>query len=475
MKRTKIVCTIGPASDSKTKIEKMFKAGMNVARLNFSHGTYASHTQLIQRLRQTAKKLNQPFALVQDLQGPRIRIGKVDKNGIELGRQDKVILVPEDEVPQEVFAEALEKDYKVLPIQYKELYTHLKEKDSILINDGLIDLRVDKIKGEVIYTKVKKPGIVFSHKGLNLPGVRINTEVITAKDKQDIKFGLKQKVDYMALSFVHEASDITKLRKLINKDVKIIAKIETREAVNNFEEILEATDAIMIARGDLGIELPVDKVPLLQKKMIKKCLEAAKPVIVATQMLESMILSARPTRAEVSDVANAVIDHTDAVMLSGESAYGKYPVESVRMMKSIIMETEKSIFDDVPPHYFKLKHPDVAETIASSVDELVKEKQVKVVVVNSHSGYAARLISRHRPENIIAVLTNNPITQRQLVLSWGVYPFLVPTCRSVDALIKSSVQLVKKEKLAKKNDRVVIYTGQPLSKEGMSLVKVQTI
>ncbi len=477
MRRTKIVCTIGPASQTKTTIDKMVRAGLDVARLNFSHGTQAEHRQLIKLLRAAGSRLHQPLAIMQDLQGPRIRIGLVDKKGIELNRQDIVLLVDENKVGQNVFAEALRREYKVLPVQFPLLYKFTKKNSHILINDGLIDLQVWQIKDRVIYCRVKKSGIVFSHKGINLPGFSIKGPVITDKDKEDLLFGLRQKIDFVALSFVHSAQDIKDLRRLLppKSGIKIVAKIETKEAIRNFDQILDQADAIMVARGDLGIELPIDQVPLLQKKMIKKCLQAAKPVIVATQMLDSMIINSRPTRAEVSDVANAVIDHADALMLSGETAYGRYPVASVRMMKQIIRETEESIFDNLPRDYFDFKKFTVPATVASSVERLVKENKAKVVIVNSLSGQAARLISRHRPEAVIAVLTNSPQTYQQLALSWGVRPYLISSCRSLDSLIKDSLRLVQRVKIARSGDRVIIYSGQPLAKEGLTLVKVQTI
>lgn len=478
MKNTKIVCTIGPASEKKTMIDKMLKAGMNVARLNFSHGDYKAHLKLIKTLREQAAKQKKSLAILQDLQGPRIRIGKVDKNGIELVRKDKVMLVHEDIHEGKLFAEAFKKGYKILPMQYADLYKYTKKGTSILINDGLIDLRVEKVEDQIIYAHVVKPGIIFTNKGINLPGVKIKTKVITDKDREDLKFGLKNNVDFVALSFVQGPENIEELKRLLqrHKDVKIIAKIETQEAVKNFDKILKLVDGIMVARGDLGIELPVDEVPLIQKRLIKKCLTAAKPVIVATQMLDSMILNPRPTRAEVSDVANAVIDHADALMLSGESAYGKYPLESVRMMKQIILETEASIFDDLPRDFFKLKETSIADSVAASVRQLVYKNKAKAVVINSCTGSSARLLSRYRPETVIALLTNDLYTYRQSALSWGMYAYKIPTCKTLDTLIKKSVAVVKKEKIARKGDRIIIFTGQPLAqKEGISLVKVHTI
>lgn len=470
MKRTKIVCTIGPASCTKPILEKMIKAGMDVARLNFSHGTYAEHKILIKNIRAAAKKVGKTIAIMQDLQGPRIRVGQVNKDGVDLARKDKVMLVYEKKVTKNM--------EKVLPVQFKNLYKYTKPGTRILINDGLINIKVSRVKNEVIYGTVMRPGIVFSHKGINIPTAKIITKCITDKDKQDLAFGLRQGVDLVALSFVNNVKNVLELKKLVgsNNEIEVVAKIETREGVKNFDDILKQVNGIMVARGDLGIEVPPDKVPLLQKQMIQKCMRAAKPVIVATQMLDSMILNPRPTRAEVSDVANAVIDHTDAVMLSGESAYGKYPVESTKMMADIIAETEKSPFDDVSSHFLANKDYNISESISANVFDLARENKVKAIVIDSISGLTARMISRFRPETNIAVITNNEKTLNKMSLTWGAYAYHLPLCRSLDELLRKSVALVKKEKIVKSGDKIIIVTGHPVGKsQGMNLIKVQKI
>ena len=473
-KRTKIVCTIGPASESKSVLEKMAKAGMNVVRLNFSHGTYSHHEKLLQNIRAVSKKLDQPIAIMQDLQGPRIRVGEVPKDGLELTRKEKVILVPDSWMKKK----DLPKTVQPVPLGYENLYKYVKPRNHILINDGLIDIKVEMVVDKMIYGTVIKPGIIFSRKGINIPGVEISARPLTDKDKQDLKFGLKNKADYVAMSFVKNADNIKSLKKLFpaKSKVKIIAKIETAQAVKNFDAILKQADGIMVARGDLGIELPPSRIPLLQKEFIIKCLYAAKPVIVATQMLDSMILNARPTRAEVSDVANAVIDHADAVMLSGESAYGKYPVESVKMMNKIIKRTEDSVFDDLPAHYLKMKKYSVEDSVSVTVNDLVIENKAKAIIVNSISGLTARMISRHRPETKIIVLTDDEITERQMSLVWSAEAHFLPGCKTLDALIDKSVELAKKKKLVKKGDIVIFATGQPLAEsQHMNLTKVQVI
>lgn len=474
MKKTKIVCTIGPASQHTTILEKMIKAGMNVARLNFSHGTYAQHRELIQDIRAASQRLGKPVAVMQDLQGPRIRVGEVHKDGIDIVRNESVVLIPEKMINYKLLITGTE---KIIPIGYNNLFQFVKPGSHVLINDGLIDIKVQKVKDGVIYGIVVKPGIIFSHKGINLPGTIIEADVITKKDQEDLKFGLSQGIDYVALSFVKGESNILALRKLIGKhDVDIIAKIERKEALQNFDAILEAADGIMVARGDLGIEINPADVPLAQKEMIQKCLVAGKPVIVATQMLESMMINPRPTRAEVSDVANAVIDHTDAVMLSGESAFGKYPVEAVKMMSDIIHKTEQSSYDDVPAHYLQIAHPSVEDSISVVAYDLAQQEDVKALVVNSLSGHLGRMVARHRPEVPIIVLTNEPRTQRKLALSWGIEAYLLPKCKTLDELIRKSVQVAKQVQKMKSGQNIVLVTGHPVGKsKGANLVKLHTI
>lgn len=475
MKRTKIVATIGPASAQPKVLEQLIRSGMDVARLNFSHGTYAEHRTLIKNIRAAAKKAGRTVAIMQDLQGPRIRIGQISRDGIEVRRGEAVVLVPEHMINYKLLVSA---DVKIIPHQYVNLYKDVKKGSHILINDGLIDLRVTKLENRFVYGEVEKPGMIFTHKGINLPGVEVSSEVITAKDRQDLKFGLTQNIDYVALSFVKGPEHIKALRKLIprSKQVLVVSKIERVEAVKNFKGILEETDGVMIARGDLGIELPPEDVPLIQKQLIQDCLTAAKPVIVATQMLESMMVNPRPTRAEVSDVANAVIDHTDAVMLSGETANGKYPVEAVQMMTRIIEKTEPSPFDDLPEAFFQHDPSDTQHGIAHSAYELARDTKAKVIVAASFSGRTARLISRFRPHTPVLVLTDNPKTQQHLALVWGVESILIPKVKNLDVLVDHMVRLVKKTGLAKKGQKMVIVSGHPVrEEEQMNAVKVHTI
>jgi len=475
MKRTKIVATIGPACDSVAILTKMIKAGLNVARFNFSHGTYQSNKRAVENLRLAAKKLNQPIAIIQDLQGPRIRVGEINKQGVELIKNEIITLV-DDALKSKLKIKA-----KVLPIQFVKLAKVLKTGSKVLLLDGLVELKVAEVAKGFVKARVIKAGTIYSYKGVNIPGVDLGLPVITKKDIEDLKFGLKLGVDFVAQSFVASGADLKKLKQLIKKfqprsKVMVMAKVERGEAVKNIKSIVKEADAVMVARGDLGVELAPVKVPIIQKEIVKMCLTEGKPVIVATQMLDSMIKYPRPTRAEVSDVANAVIDHADAVMLSGETAFGSYPVESVEMMSQIIEETEASQYDNMPAGYFAEKRLSVIKAISESVFELVKEVKAKAIVAATDSGFTARMIARFRPETRIIVLSNQPAIWRQLALSWGIYPEMMPVCKTMDELIDKSVKLVKKHKLVKRGDQIVIVTGQPVGQsKNMNLVKVQTI
>lgn len=413
MKLTKIVCTIGPASQEKVMMEKLIHAGMNVARLNFSHGSHDSHAALIRNIRAVAKKIGQPLAILQDLQGPRIRIGDVAKEGVGIKKGEIIALVPQKEYD-------VNAQQKQLPNQYNGLSRDVQEGDHILIADGVMDLKVMKTAQSAITCRVIVGGVVKSHKGINVPGVILKTPAITTKDKKDIAFGVAHGVDYIALSFVKDAKDIKRLRSLIQKErvssrVGVIAKIERPEAVKKFDEILSEVDGIMIARGDLGIEVAAQKVPVIQKQLIKKCIAARKPVIVATQMLESMIQNRRPTRAEVSDVANAVIDHTDAVMLSGESATGLYPLETVTLMAKTLLETEHSKYDNYTCADLQ-REKDTQSLIAHVAAFLASTKEMKCIVIEDSDPSLVRSVAAHRPEVRIIAFHPSALYRQQFNL-----------------------------------------------------------
>lgn len=503
MKRTKVVATIGPASETRKMMSDMIKAGMNVARLNFSHGTHAHHAKLIKNLRAAAQSAGATLAIIQDLQGPRIRIGEVAEKGVAVKKGGEVILAPENFRAPKKTAKS---PAVYLPIQYPQLYRDLSAGDPILIDDATIELKVKSIKNKLIKCEVMTEGIIRTHKGMNFPKSKIKCPPVTAKDLQDVEFGVRSGVDYIALSFVSDEKDVLSLRrrlfllekkylnlkmdgkketdkpaekgKLSGEHIRIVAKIERREAVDNFDRILEAADGIMVARGDLGIELPLEELPMLQKSMIEKCRQAGKPVIVATQMLESMIKNPLPTRAEVSDVANAVLDGTDAIMLSGESATGKYPLRAVQYMSKIArhMEQEEVVEQEAREGLFK-NSKSITQVISFIAQDLAEDTaSAKLIICATTSGFTARNISRFRPAVPIIAVTPSPLTRNQLALSWGVNPQIIKFTDSFNLLLKNIKKLVSRKRLAKKGSTVVVVAGHPFGYKGQSnLIKVEVM
>lgn len=444
-------------------LEEMVKSGMNVARLNFSHGDHENHLLLMRNVRRVSEKLKVPVAIIQDLHGPKIRVGSM-----------KAPLTVK--IGQEV---VIGRDFSLDSGVMKSI----KPKQKILIEDGLIELEAQKVSGGKVYCVAMSAGKIQERKGINLPRTKLKIPILTSKDLEDLKFGLKNDVDYVALSFVRTKNDVLKLKSLIKKHApkgrvhpKVIAKIEKPEAVKNFDSILSVSDAIMVARGDLGVEMPESQVPIIQKTIIQKCLKAAKPVIVATQMLDSMIRNPRPTRAEVSDVANAVIDQADCVMLSGETAFGRYPLRTVQQMTRIIETTERSVF--LPGHKPLLeKAMSRSEAIAESVSDLAVYTKAKVVIGATESGFTAREIAHERPPfSRIVMVTPSEKTLRQMTLIWGVTGFLVPEVKKYEDLIRIMIQTVQKNGIVKKGDKLIIATGEPLGmKENLNLVEVKTV
>jgi pyruvate kinase len=479
MKRTKIICTIGPASESPKILNDLIRNGMNVARLNFSHGSYDNHLQLMQTIREVSQKQNKPIAILQDLQGPKIRIGSLPEH-FHMKKGQQVVL-----------GQDFTMDF--------DISHSVKKGERILIEDGLMELKVIKVtpsragskqQGKIV-CKVINGGIVNSHKGVNLPDSTITFPIMTPKDLRDLKFGLANDVDYVALSFVRDSKDITNLIKLIGKYLpkgksapKVIAKIERKEALENFDSILKVVDGIMVARGDLGVEIAASQVPLIQKDLISKCNSYGKPVIVATQMLDSMIRNPRPTRAEVSDVANSVIDHADAVMLSGETATGNFPVEAVSEMRRIIEATEASPYDVMTAQPFGLRHDGdeaagdyKASLIASAVLRLAIGIDASAIIGTTESGYTGRFVSRERPVAPILILTDRPKVYRQLALIWGVRPLYVKSLaalKNVEGLLDHLVSQAKAMKLIKKGEKIVLVAGNPLGQR-MNLVQAITV
>lgn len=490
MKRTKIVATIGPASNSKDNLRQMIKAGMNVARINFSHGDYKSNGKLIKYIKELRKEMKIPIGVMADLQGPRIRTlvsHDLDVKKGEIILVGDVNLFPNFQFSisnfQSIFKDEIFNNKKKIILDQKDIVKNIKLRDNILIEDGLIRMTVVEKNKKYLMAEIKNSGIIKNHKGVNLPDTDLKSGAVTKKDLEDLEFALSQDIDFVALSFVSNAKEIIKVKSKIKKILgrsnqlpQVVAKIERKEAIKNISQIIEVADAIMVARGDLGIEMNESKVVLYQKEIVAKCLKTVTPVIVATQMLNSMIENPRPTRAEVGDVSNAVIDHTDAVMLSGETANGKYPIQAVGTMKEIINNTERSPFDNLTHGFLGDKKQSASAAIAHSAHELLKDTRAKAIVVASVSGFTARMISRHRPESPIFVMTNNEKTHQQLSLVWGVQSFILPDCQTMDELIDKSVEILKKEKAVKIGEKLIIIAGRPHKvKEHMSLVKVEEV
>ncbi len=460
-KQTKIICTLGPACETKEVIRKMAEAGMNVARLNFSHGSYDNHAMLIRTVREVEKELGRPLSILQDLQGPKIRVGVLPTDGVIL------------DVDKEVVFDTGINEYTEgrIPIDYHELHQFLKPGERMLLNDGRSEVLIRQVEGTIITTTVVTPGVITSHKGLNVPDSHLSVRAFTDKDEKDVCFGVEQGVDFVALSFVTKPEDVTELKGIIAdkqktlgtsaQSIPIIAKIERREAIDRIEEILDVVDGIMVARGDLGIEMPAEQVPVLQKDLIRAARAHNKPVIVATQMLDSMQTNPRPTRAEVSDVANAVIDRADAVMLSNETATGRYPVQVVETMASIVVETELSAYDDVSLFEIQSEegaHPEQRSKYAliESVKALV-DKNSATLIVSFLDYPATRLLSHARVGAPILAVVHNLADFHSLNLSWGIQPVLLQAT-DVEEVFSS----LKSQTLLTVGDRVGVVQDQSI-------------
>jgi pyruvate kinase len=464
--RTKIVCTLGPATSTRDAIRALVEAGMNVARLNFSHGTHEQHAERIELVRSVARELKKPVALLGDLQGPRIRIGDLPESRM-LNTGDDVTLVYEGfEVPGEV------------PVTYAELPQDVKVGDRILVDDGLIEMVVLDVDGVRVHARVIHGGPLKSHKGMNLPGVHVSAPSITEKDEADARFAAEQELDYLALSFVRRAEDIEQLRAMIPKTISVIAKIEKDVALANIESIVKTSDGVMVARGDLGVELPFEEVPVAQKKIIAVANRFGRPVITATQMLESMVNNPRPTRAEASDVANAILDGTDAVMLSAETAAGAYPRLAVEAMSRIIAEIEQH--PPTRPFHDPHEPPDgVVNTefaIAAATVAAVPMLGAPLVVVVTKSGFSARIVSSHRPPVPILALTDNPRTCNRMALLWGVIPYVAEARATYSEMAEVGKAVVRHLELAAPGDRVIFTAGHPFGVPGTTnLLKVEVL
>lgn len=455
MKKTKIVCTIGPASQDKEMLKKLIKAGMNVMRCNFSHGDYEEHAGKMDTLREVNKELGTDVAIMLDTKGPEIRTGAFEGGFTEFKKGQVSVITPEEIVGSS----------DRFTISYKELYKDVKPGAYILVNDGQVALLVDHVEGKDIYCVAANDGRVKNTRGINVPGTKLQFEFLSEKDKNDLIFGCKQDVNFIAASFVRRKQDVLDIKKLIAEngkpDIKVLPKIECVEGVENIDEIIEVADGIMVARGDLGVEIPAEDVPLIQKELINKCRAAGKIVITATQMLDSMQENPRPTRAEVSDVANAIYDGTDAIMLSGESAQGKYPVEAVETMTKIALKTEGTLdYASLQRKAIRTASLDQSEAICMSVAEIASKFNVAAIVAFTDSGFTARKMSRYRTKSMIIAATPNEQTTRALAINWGVKSVL---CKQMDtrAAMIEYAQVIAKENLVEPGEQIIVTAGTP--------------
>ncbi len=471
MRRTKIICTLGPAVDDPEMIRTLIRSGMDAARFNFSHGSHPEHLARLNMLKAVRDAMGRPVATILDTKGPEIRIRSFETKTITLEPGDPFTLTTEDVTGNQ----------GLVSVTYPQLHEELQPGQEILIDDGLVAIRVERIEGTNIVCTVENGGTLSANKSINIPGVHIQLPALTEKDIDDIRFGVENDFDFIAASFVRRAADVEAVRAVLHDcggdDVKIIAKIENQEGVDNLDAILEAADGIMVARGDLGVEIPAARVPILQKQMIRKGLQQGKPVITATQMLDSMMRNPRPTRAEVSDVANAVYDGTSCVMLSGETAGGRYPVEAIQAMVGIVTETESAI--DYWKQFQKqrvLPASNINDAITHACCLTAKDLQATAILTATNSGRSARMICRFRPACPVAALTMHEKVRRQLNISWGVTPFLTGEVNSTDRIFSLSAEVALKEGLVQNGDTVVITAGVPLGKSGSTnLIKAQII
>ena len=471
MRKTKVICTLGPAVDSDEMLRKLIIAGMNCARFNFSHGTHESHLVTYNRLRRVRDELGRPVAALLDTKGPEIRVKTFKDGPATLVEGGEFILTTWD----------MEGTANEVSVTYENLHNEVQPGTRILIDDGLIELRVERVEGQDIRCTVITGGVLSNNKSINIPNAKIQLPALTEKDRADLRFAAENDFDFVAASFIRKAADIedirAELRKWGGEGIRIIAKIENQEGVDNFDEILAAADGVMVARGDLGVEIPAYEVPIIQKEMISKCVAAGKNVVTATQMLDSMIRNPRPTRAEVSDVANAVFDGTSCVMLSGETASGKHPVEALQTMVNIVSAAEEGT------DYWKRFRSTVFDHTTSISDAIshtscltAMDLGATAVLTATQSGYTARMISRFRPGCAVAALTTEERVRRQLAISWGVVPFLSGNVDSTDRLFSLCVDTAKKEGLVQSGDTVVITAGVPLSSSGTTnLIKAQIV
>ncbi|HHW89435.1 MAG TPA: pyruvate kinase [Clostridiales bacterium] len=470
VRKTKIICTLGPKTDDENTLKKLMLAGINIARLNFSHESYDAHERRIKMVKKLRDQLNLPIAIMLDTKGPEIRIKTFENSKVFLEKGQKFVLTTED----------IQGDNQRVSITYKKLPLCIQPGAMILLNDGLIELEVETIENNNIVCSVIEGGILTNNKSLNIPNCHINMPYLSKQDEEDLIFGVKQDVDYIAMSFVRSADDVKEVRNLLNRnggeDIEIIAKIENREGVNNIDEILRYSDGIMIARGDMGVEIPFEQLPSIQKNIIKKCYRAAKKVITATQMLESMIHAPKPTRAEISDIANAVFDGTSAIMLSGETAIGDYPLHTVKTMASIASYAESTI--EFKKHFnaLEVNINNIADAVSHATCAAAMDLNATAILVVTQSGSTARMISSFRPAPPIIAVTTNQKVYHKLSLSWGVTPVLGVTQKNTDLLFAHAIDCAKKTGIVKKGDIVVITAGVPVGISGnTNILKIENV
>ena len=470
MKRTKIIATIGPTSESVSMLKELITHGVNIARLNFSHGTHDEHLQRINNIRQASAEVGIPVAIMLDTKGPEIRTGTLKENKITLTAGEIVTLTTADIIG----------DAKRFSINYNNLPNDVSVGSQILLDDGLIALSVIAIDGQEISCRILNTGELSNHKGVNVPNTIVKLPAVTEKDRADIAFGIAQQVDFIAASFIRSAKDVLEIRRILEEaeaDIHIIAKIENAQGVENLDEILEAADGLMVARGDMGVEIPAEEVPLVQKKMIAKCNKVGKPVITATQMLDSMIRNPRPTRAEASDVANAIFDGTDAIMLSGETAAGKYPLEAVKTMNNIAQITEKALnYEHLLLQNNHMASLSTTAAIGYATCMTASNLQAAAIITATESGSTARMISRFRPSSPIIAVTSSEKTLRKLILSWGVTPLLGEKVKDTDTMIDNAITASLQSGFIERGDLVVLTAGVPVGIPGTTnLLKVEIV
>jgi pyruvate kinase len=468
-RRAKIVCTIGPASNTESALRMLMHAGMDVARLNFSHGSHADHAKIIETLRRMASSEGRTICILQDLQGPKIRTGALRGHQlVTLNSGARVTITTRD----------VEGTADLISTTFKDLPREMKPGSRILLSDGRIELRVKAVRGEDIECEVINGGTLAEHQGINLPGAALSIPALTEKDRKDLEFGIKHGVDLVALSFVRSASDIRTARGIIaarNSDIPVFAKLEKPQALDQLEEILEAADGVMVARGDLGVEMPPEKVPVIQKYVIRRAAEWRKPVIIATQMLESMIENPRPTRAEASDVANAIFDGTDAVMLSGETASGRYPLEAVQMMAKIVVEAEENLAEFMQPRRREHRRLSVSETICESIAHAAEDLDMAAIAVFTETGNTARMLSKHRPRSRIYAFSHMPAVCNRMNLLWGVQPVRRDHALSSEDMLSTAEQELLRSGRVKPGDVLGVVAGTQMASGSTNFMRLHVV